>query len=431
MISPIPPLGQDGPLEEPPVSLPVTRSLVGTTASMVGFKMVSTAAVVGVGVVTARQLEPSDRGAFVLMVTIASFGLLISSLGVNVSARVYLVAEDDTVPSGDYIGLAGALAALQAVVCFVLGLTLLPVVGVRLSYPALLLFALLGAALLGQYLLNDALNAYGHTILATTVEAAGSFTQLTLVVVLAFAGQRSVGPFIGALLVANGCQTMFALVVLSRVGVSVRPHYCRARWRLLLRKGLYGIPAALGQLLTFRIDRYLVGLFLNPAAVAVYAVAATAPELLRLPSLALGQPILYRLASGSASPREFRRVRTLCLALTIVSSAVVALVAPTAVRIIFGSAYLEAVTPLRLLLLGELGIAIFYLDSASLAGTNKLRYFAIASMVGLGVVAVLDIGLIPLFGLAGAAWASVAAYSAMGAAAALLTRRAERVVQPL
>jgi Na+-driven multidrug efflux pump len=44
-------------------------------------------------------------------------------------------------------------------------------------------------------------------------------------------------------------------------------------------------------------------------------------------------------------------------------------------------------------------------------------------MIGLGVVMILDLALIPDHGLAGAAWASVVAYSAMGAVAAVLLRR--------
>jgi O-antigen/teichoic acid export membrane protein len=93
--------------------------------------------------------------------------------------------------------------------------------------------------------------------------------------------------------------------------------------------------------------------------------------------------------------------------------------APFVVQIAFGPEYVGAVTPLRILLLGEAGIAIFYLDGACLAGTNRLRSLASAAVIGLAVVTVLDVALIPHFGLEGAAWASVV----MGAAAVLLLRR--------
>lgn len=422
----VPPVDGGSPLLDYAPPSPVghiPRGLVGTTASILAFKLLSTAAIVVVGVVTARQLQPSGRGVFVLLIATASFGLLISSLGVNVSARILLVAKVDPVSSGDYLGLSAALVLLQTFVCAALGLLLLPAVNVRLSVPVLVLFAFLGAALLAQYLLNDTLNAFGYTTQATTVEAAGSVLQVLLVLLLAAFGHRSVTPFIAALLVANTTQALLGLYVLRRVAIDVRPRYRRSSWLLLLRKGLPGIPTSLGQLLTFRIDRYLVGIFLDPAAVGVYSVAATAPELLRLPSLAMGQPILYRLASGSAGVGEFRRIRNLCLVATVALAGVVAAAAPIGVRILFGPEYLEAVTPLRLLLLGELGIAVFYLDGAALAGTNRLKALAAAAMVGLGAVTFLDLLLIPAFGLAGAAVASAVAYSVMGGAAALLVRR--------
>lgn len=401
-----------------------TRGLLGATVSMVAFRAVSTLGLVLVSVITARQLQPQGRGVLVLLVAIASFGVLLSSLGVNVAARVHLVAPMDRIECGDYLGLAGTLTVLQMVVCAALGLILLPLVKVTLSFWMLGLFALLGASLLGQYMLNDALNAYGHTTMATSVEAGGSALQLVLVLFLAVSDEQRISAFVGALIVANGAQVVAGLAVLRSRQVAVWPRYNRIAWRRLLRSGLPGIPTALGQLLTFRIDRYLVGLFLSPAAVGIYSVAATAPEMLRLPSLALGQPILYRLASGSARPEHFRRIRMMCMALTVAMAAVVFALAPFAVRVVFGPEYLGAVTPLRVLLLGEAGIAVFYLDGAVLMGTNRLRHVAVAAMSGLAVVVLLDVGLIPRFGLAGAAWASVAAYSAMGVLAAVLVRRA-------
>lgn len=393
---------------------------------MLGYKILSTGALVAVGAVTARQLQPAGRGVFVLLVSIASFALVISSLGVNVSARVQLVAPEDPVSSGDYIGLSSSLGVIQVLLCMVAGLTLLPAAKVHLPAPFLLLFGLLGGALLVQYLLNDALNSFGFTTLATAVDAGGSGAQLLLVLALAFAGSHTISLFVAALLAGNAIQVVLALVALRHVEIAIRPRFDPISWRRLVRTGFPGILSTLGQLLTFRVDRYLIGLFLNPTAVGLYSVAATAPELLRLPALALGQPILYRLAAGSATVHEFQRVRNLCVAGTMASAALMFAAAPLAVRTVFGADYAASVMPLRVLLLGEAGIALFYIDGASLAGMNHLKKAALAAMTGLVAVSLLDVALIPHFGLAGAAWASVAAYSMMGGVATVLVRRVPR-----
>jgi O-antigen/teichoic acid export membrane protein len=89
---------------------------------------------------------------------------------------------------------------------------------------------------------------------------------------------------------------------------------------------------------------------------------------------------------------------------------------------VFGQEFRSAVLPLLILLVAEVAIASFHLDSACLAGSARLRAAAGAALVGLTVVVLGDLLLIPRFGLQGAAWASVLAYSAM----ALRARRALR-----
>lgn len=404
-----------------------SQGLLGITAKMTVYKVISTGALAVVGVVTARQLEPSGRGVLVLLLTIAAFSLLISSFGINLSGRVHLVGRVP-IPSGDFMGLAGALVLAQFGLCILLGVTLLPTVDARLSLTQEVLFGALGAVMLAQLLLNDALNAYGHTTLATAVDAAGSTAQLVGVVAVASTGSKSVTAFVATFVVANGFQSALGLLALHRKGVALRPRFHRQSWRLLLRSGLPGIPTSLGQTLAFRVDRYLIGLYMNPAAVGIYAVAATAPEFLRLPSLVLSQPIVYRLASGSASYSEFRRVRFLCVAGTVALAAFFFVTAPFVIRFAFGADYLDAVTPLRILLLGEAGIAVNYLAAGSLAALNRISDAAWAAMAGLAVVALGDVLLIPSHGLVGAAWASAVGYTVMGLVAQLLLRRVDDAV---
>lgn len=421
-----------GSADRPPADRPpADRGLLGITVKMVACKLLSTGAVAAVGIVTARELAPAGRGVLVLLITVASFGLLVSSAGANFSARVHLPSPEARVTSGDYLGLSIALVGVQLLLCIVLGLVLLPMVDVRLTLRELLLFATFGGALLAQYLLNDAFNAYGHTVMATVIEAVGGVLQLGVVVVLAFLGARTVEPFLAALVAANAAQAALAVAGLHRVGVDVRPRRRAAAWRLLVRTGFPGIGSALGQLLSFRIDRYFVGLLMTPGAVGIYSVAATAPEALRLPSLALAQPMLYRLASGGARLAEFRRVRLICIAATMGLAGLTFLVAPAAVRLLFGPEYEAAVTPLRILLLGEAGITIYFLDGGCLAGLNRIPDTALAAIVGLTIVIVADWVLIPAYGLSGAAWASVISYTAMGATAWLLLRRVDsRTARP-
>jgi O-antigen/teichoic acid export membrane protein len=402
------------------------QGLLGTTSRILVCKLAGNAAVLGVIAITARNLGPAGRGTLVLLITMASFALLVCSLGVNVSCRIHLVAQN-AIPLGDYLGLSYALALLQVTVCVIVSLTLLPLAGVDLDVIDIALFGALGAGLFLQYLLNDALNAYGLLVPASIVEAFGFFSQLLLVLAIVLADMSGLRPFVAAFILSTALQCIAALGLLRRNAGSVRPTGHLPHWKRLIVTGWPGIGSGLGQVLTFRIDRYFVGLFLSPAAVGIYSVAATAPELLRLPPLALGQPIFHRLASRSAHPDDFRRARRLCLLLTTVLALVAFVAAPYAVHLLFGPQFMDAVTPLRILLLGEFGITLFYLDNSALGGLGHLPEAAIASIVGLCLVAAADVVLIQKYGLAGAAWASVLAYSVMGGTAhAFLSRRQGR-----
>ena len=384
------------------------------TGGVLGWKGLSAAAGGAVAIVTARQLAPTGRGMLVLIITTASFALLITGLGINVSGRIHLVSRAESVTSGGFLGLTSALSGAQVLICVILGAILLPLAHVSLSGGDELAFGALGGSLLGQYILLDVLNAFGHLRFSAGVDASGSIAQLLLSLILVAGGERHVTPYVIALTAANGMQILISLVALKHFGVSIRPRYRPPEWILLIRSGLPAIFIGFGQVLTFRLDRYLVGITLSPAAVGIYSVAATAPELLRLVPLSWSTPLFHRIAAGLAVPADFRRMRSLCLATVLFCVVVTFVLAPPAVRILFGVQYQAAVTPLRILLLAEFGVAIFCFDGGALSALNQIWRSAVAVIAALIIVTVGDIVLIPRYALAGAAWASVMAYSVMG-----------------
>jgi O-antigen/teichoic acid export membrane protein len=400
--------------------------LLGTSAWTVLFKLLSGVSQTSVAVTTARALGPTGRGVLVLLVTIALLSSLIGSLGANVGARLHLVSPEDPMPSGHFVGLLVALVAAQLVVCLAVASLLLPLADVHLPLGERLLFSALGAAMLGAYLLNDGLNSYGFVADAAAVDAFGSFVQLLAVGSALVAGATTVAPVGAGLVLGSSVQVVTALLVLRRRGVDTRPRRDPRAWRLLVRTGLPGMAAALAEVFTFRIDRYLLALFATPAAVGVYSVASTASEVLRLPSLAVGSALFHRLASGTAEVADFRTTRRLCLLVTALMAAAVAVVAPPLIELAFGPDYAGAVTPLRIVLLGELGIAVYQMDGSSLAGRGRVGSMAVAAACGLVVVVLADVGLMGPFGVAGAAWASVIAYWVMGAVAWWSLRRTVR-----
>lgn len=409
--------------ERPGVAGPAPRNLFGTTVSIVVCRGFSVLASSAVAVLSARQLGPSGRGALVLLVTLAPFTAAVCSFGVNLSGRVWMVAARDPVPLAEYLGLTAVLAVWEAAVCTAAGSVLLPLAGVRLPLDELVLFGLYGAIALTQTLTTDALNTFGYTVLAARVEVAGFLVQLGLILGLVIAGTQRFQLFALGIMVAGFVQIVITLFFLQLRVAPIRPRYNGRNWRHLIRTGWPSIPSGLSQLLTFRVDRYFVGVFMTPAAVGVYSVASTVPEFLRIVPLALGQSAFYRVASGKSTPQDFRRPLAACVAATVACGTLIWLLAPLAVRVLFGPQFSGAVTPLRILLLAEVAMTVFNVDGAVLAGLGRLADGAVAAVSGLIVVVALDLFLIPRDGLLGAAWASVIAYTFMSGIVYLYLRR--------
>ena len=207
--------------------------------------------------------------------------------------------------------------------------------------------------------------------------------------------------------------------VLHHRRLLVWPRIALRSWALLFATGLRGMGVGISDSLTSRLDRYLVGFFLLPAAVGFYAVAATTSELFRLIPTSVMQVLFPRLASRTRGLDTVARARRACLAIVVAAVGAVIFVAPWGVLVVFGSTYLPAVTPLQVLLLGEVGMTLFIVDGSAISAFGMTGRATLAAAAGLAVVAAADAVLIPRHGIVGAAWASVLAYWVMGISARL------------
>ncbi len=367
----------------------------------------------GTAVITARLLGPTDRGVLALEITVASFTMLLFTLGITMAGRLHLVADDNRIPLGEYLGLGLALTVVQGASCLVAGMFLLPLAHVTLSPTGLLALVLYGMALLEAQLLLNGLYAYGHFAHAAMCELGAALVSLGVTFVFASLGTKKVVVYVVALAIGPLWQIGISLVLLENEGHRVRPRYAPLAWTRLLRTGVPGLGLSLGQSATYRLDRYLVGLYLTPTAVGLYSVAATVTEVARLPSFSLGQVLFHRVATGRLGLMAERVLYRTGLGLSAAMIAVLFLSAPWGIVTVFGRSYTASVTPLRILLLGEIAVSSYLLDSSSLSGRNQITKAATATLVGFFLVTTLDLLLIPGFGIAGAAWASVVGYSVM------------------
>ena len=231
------------------------------------------------------------------------------------------------------------------------------------------------------------------------------------------------------LLLAVGVQETVAIVPAMAIG-----DLCTAGqgWGRLARRGFfrnagrpsfaiarrvysYGVRAQVGSvilLVNARLDFAIVGALVGPAALGVYAVASRYAELLRLPGLAVNY-VLYPTYAGVDGKVAARDARRMLIALAWIPAAAalpLAAAAPIVLPLVFGEAFRSAVVPAWILLFGLSAVGVSGIVSAFLFGDGRPGLNSLGLTSGLVVTVILDVLLIPRFGVVGAAVASCAAY---------------------
>lgn len=179
--------------------------------------------------------------------------------------------------------------------------------------------------------------------------------------------------------------------------------------------GIQLLPGMAANLVNYRVDQVLVATLLPPAQLGLYSFAVAASEVGTVPAQAVANVVLRRSSRRhDLQAREARRA-----ALSAYPMAVVLIPLWVGLLIIALPAYGPALPALLLLCLGAGSIGCLKICAAFLTGRGLGWMVSKVSVLVVGVTVAADLAFIPLLGIAGAATASLLAYSV---SAALLWR---------
>lgn len=212
-----------------------------------------------------------------------------------------------------------------------------------------------------------------------------------------------------------GFQTIGLVAALALIAVFFKKHFTfgkfeREKMRELYRFGRYVAGTNFFSMLFQRLDTLLIGVFLTPAAVALYNIATRLNGLLDLPlnSLSLAQfPNMAKsLAEGKPTSEVFNgTVRKLLLVQGPLSILLI-IFAPQAVRILGGGNYADAAILLQILALAGLVKPWGRSFGMTLDATGKSDLNFKMLLFSMAVNLVLMLALLPAFGVTGAAVAA-------------------------
>lgn len=378
---------------------------------------------IGLGLVLsiflARTLGPEGNGLYALALLLPTTMAQLLNLGVA-PANVYYVGRGD-------VRLARALRSTTRLgfILGAIGLVIAPLVvyfrgeqwfpGVP---PELMLLAF-AAFPIGLF------QAYFVTLLTAVKDfrrfnrtlAIMPFVTLVLAVLFILPLGLGVAGAVLAYLIGQAAGTVMSRISLSRHLDPARDREESGSWWEYGRRAIqYGWRAHLSNMLSYvnyRVDVFLVNIFLSPALVGVYFVAVQVAERLWLPSKVLSTVLLPQMAEMHAKEdtRELTPLmsRLVLWGTTLICLAVAVLAAPV-IRLLFGEAYMGAIAPLLWLLPGIAlaGGARIVANDFAARGRPEWNSMLAGGVLVINVIA--NVLLIPLYGISGAAIATTISY---------------------
>ena len=368
---------------------------------------------IAVTVVIARVLGPEGQGAYSLILLVPTLLALFGSLGISI-ANTYFggsrkhdwtrLASNSLVSA---LGLGTLLAIGFLAYFFIFQPSFLReteprcLVLAALAVPLSLLTTYFTAILLGQ----ERIKEYNLVFLAQS----GASLMLVLLVLLVARGGvfGTIAAWAGATLVAAVIS-----ILLVRRTTNIGWSFHRQLFKDSVRFGLKSYLGGTITFLNYRVNIFLVALFMSVNFVGYYSVSVYMAEALWYLPGAVGTLVFARTPgmkteeANVSTPRICRNT----FFLTIMASLLLFVLGRYIILLLYGPAFLPALKPLWILLPGVVALSIPKVLSNEMAGRGKPIVGTVASGVALAVNVPLSILLIPKIGISGAALASTISY---------------------
>ena len=371
-------------------------------------------------------LGPQDYGLLYFALSVLGIASFLGQLGLpNATARY--VTEYAQREPGQLPHLLRRTTIYLLVLAAVVGVVLLAandLVAGLLGEPDLAPFLALGAFYVafraGYSYLYRVFQGFNRVTISAALSALNGVGRAVFAVGLVLVGLGALGALVGyvagyALAAVVGLVALYGLYY-RRIDAADRIEEGLSR-----RVAEYSVPTTATEasvILDSKVDTVLVGALLSSTAVGYYTIAAQVAELTIAPAQSLGFTISPALGEQKAEDRIERASRIYetslehVLALYVPAGVGIVLVADPAIRTVFGEAYAGAIPALQVFGLLTIVRAIHKVTGSGLDYLGLARIRAMAR----GTTAVANVGLnlalIPIYGVVGAAFATLVTYTA-------------------
>jgi len=370
----------------------------------------------GTLIIISRVLGPQGKGVYSLIILLPGLALVFGSFGIS-SANVYYIGSKKY-KSEEIVGTSIILSLFLGLFLIVFFWALFQfdffqnfiktnkIISFYLwiaifSIPFSLIYQFLGGIIKGKQRIGD----------YNLIRIGGTVVQFFFVLVFVLILKRGVFGAILAYFLSLLSLAFFSLYFIkkiSKISLSFNKKFLKDSF-------FYGLKVYLANSLSYlnyRLDMFLIAVFLNPMAIGFYSIAVAISEKLFMIPGAVSTVLFPKISASfkeEADRFSSRVSRHVFLILIILIILMIGLAKPL-ILFFFGKAFLPAARPLVILLPGILAFGISGILAADLGGRGKPHFALLASFFCLAINIPLNILLIPKWGIEGAAFASAISY---------------------
>lgn len=381
--------------------------------STFGSKILNLGLITAANIIIARQLGPTGKGIVSICLLVPSLIATICHMGIGAANTYYgsknellvrrllrnslmygvflsiIIAIPYILFMPFYSGLLGnELTNQYLAICFCL-------------FPLNLIWGYIGSIMLARQTIHEL--AIGR-VLHNTI-------YLILVVVTIYFFKFEATAVLLAMLVAGLTEIFWDIhVIRNYLSLKMQPDFA-----LLKKQFTYGIKGHVGNLFDFvnnRLDIFFVTYFLTVSQVGIYSISVLLAELIfYIPSAA--STVLFPVTAASSNDQANRVTPVVCrhtFFWSVIAAVILFLIAKPTVEILFTVAFSNSILPLWLLLPGVVSLSINRVIANDFMGRGKPILNTYSAGIAALCTIILDIILIPLWGIPGAAIASSLAY---------------------
>lgn len=365
------------------------------------------------GVILARWLGPYDRGILALALLIPSTVMTVVKLGVSQATVYYINRKEASVDqvASNSVYLALAFGALSFLVVWLLrdDLEVLRAIPAWALVLALVRVPLL---LLDNYLYG-VLQATGQFGIYNSRLLISEALRLALVVIFVIwfnFGLMAAVVIYTAIAVIQMAWLMFTMSHTVRFTAG----FDRSLMTNMLSFGVRSYVQVVTAHLLLRISIYMVQSYLGPEQTAFYTLALHATETVLEVPQAIGLVLYPRLASLPEDEVHRLTAQTCRRTLMLTAPAAIAMgvFGPSLVTAWYGQAYAPAGAPLPWASVGVATMSIFVIITRDFTARSKQRVNTAAGVLALIGNILLNLYVIPRYGITGAAFSTAVSYTA-------------------